>query len=174
VTISPALGLILSMPAQAWLFLSTVLAGAAIGVFYDVFRVLRKVTPHSAWVVQLEDVLFWITATGAMFYFMLNRNFGEIRPFVLVGTACGIAAYFATISPIVLKIAVGIVNFVKRVIIVIVRIITLPLKFMYHLMSPPIKNISNYSNKKLRIISRYSKMKVRKSVRNWSIRRKKV
>jgi len=170
----PALGLILSMPAQAWLFISTVLAGAAIGVFYDVFRVLRKVTPHSAWVVQLEDVIFWVIATCAMFYFMLNRNFGEIRPFVFVGTACGIAIYFTTISPIVIKIAVAIVNFVKRVMIVTIRIITLPLKFIYHLMRPPIKNISNYSNKKLRILSRYSKMKVRKSVRNWAIRRKKI
>jgi spore cortex biosynthesis protein YabQ len=75
--------MILSMSGQAWLFLSTVLAGAVIGLFFDVFRILRRTVPFLAKpvAVQFEDLFFWLLVTGATFYFMLNQNFGEIRLF---------------------------------------------------------------------------------------------
>jgi len=166
--------MILSMSNQGWLFLSTVLVGATIGLFYDFFRILRKTTPHSTWVVQLEDVLFWVIATGATFYFMLNRNFGEIRLFALLGTACGIILYFATISKIVLKISVTVINFFKRVIAAAIRIITLPLRFIFNLIAPPIKKFLFKRRKNLRTAARYGKIQVKKTMRNWFIMRKKV
>jgi hypothetical protein len=59
--------MILSMPAQAWLFVSTVMAGGAVGVFYDFFRVLRRTAPHRKWAVQLEDLFFWLAVTVLIF-----------------------------------------------------------------------------------------------------------
>jgi len=166
--------MILSMSNQGWLFLSTVIVGATIGLFYDVFRILRKTTPHSTWVVQLEDILFWVIATGAMFYFMLNRNFGEIRLFALLGAACGVILYFATVSKIVLKISVTVINFLKRVIMAAIRILTLPLRFIYNLFSPPIKKFLSKRRKNLHTAARYGKIQMKKTMRNWFIMRKKV
>ena len=166
--------MILSMPSQAWLFLSTVVAGMIIGLFYDVFRIIRKTTPHRAWVVQLEDVLFWVIATGAMFYFMLQHNFGEIRVFSLLGAACGATLYMATLSPLVLKISVTVIDFVKRVVTTVVRIICFPIKFLYGLISPPIRKFLVKRRKNLRTAVRYGKIHIKKTSRNWFILRKKV
>jgi len=162
------------LSGQGLLFLSTVAVGAAIGLFYDVFRIFRRVTTHSGWAVQLEDFLFWIFATAAMFYFMLNRNFGEIRLFSIIGAACGIALYFATISRLVLKISVTVINFIKRVIVAAVRIITLPLRFIFNFIAPPAKKFLRKRRKNLRKLAGYGKMQVKKTMRNWSILRKKV
>ena len=159
---------------QGWLFLSTVVVGAAIGLFYDFFRIFRKVAQHSAWAVHLEDMLFWVLATAAMFYFMLHRNFGEIRLFSLIGAACGIALYFATISRAVLKLSVAVINFTKRVIAAVVRIITLPIRFIFNLIAPPLKKFFSKRHKNLRNVARYGKMQMRKTTRNWSVLRKKV
>jgi len=166
--------MILSMSGQGLLFLSTVAVGAAIGLFYDFFRVFRRVATHSGWAVQLEDFLFWICATAAMFYFMLNRNFGEIRLFSIIGAACGIVLYFATISRVVLKVSVAVINFIKRVITAAVRIITLPLRFIFNLIAPPAKIFLSKRRKNLHNVARYGKMQMKKTMRNWSILRKKV
>ena len=159
---------------QAWLFLSTVVVGMVIGLFYDIFRIIRKTTPHRAWVVQLEDVLFWVTATGAMFYFMLQHNYGEIRVFSLLGTACGVVLYMATFSPWVLKVSTAVINFVKRVVTTVVGIICLPFKFLYRLISPPARKFLAKRRKNLRTAARYGKIHVKKMSRDWSILRKKV
>ncbi|MCL2287063.1 MAG: spore cortex biosynthesis protein YabQ [Firmicutes bacterium] len=163
-----------AISGQGWLFISTVVAGAAIGLFYDFFRIIRRVAAHSAWVVQLEDVIFWVFATAAMFYFMLNRNFGEIRFFAVIGTACGVMLYFAAISAAVLKVSVTAINFLKQVITAAIRIITLPLRFIYNLAAPPTRNFMAKRHKNLRNVARYGKIQMKKTMRSWFILRKKV
>ena len=166
--------MILSMSGQAWLFLSTAGVGAAIGLLYDGFRILRKTTPHFAFVVQLEDLFFWLAATGAMFYFMLSRNYGEIRPFALIGAGCGIALYFATVSPFILKFFVAVINYLKRVFAAAFRILSLPVRFIWVWVSPPIVKFINGRRKDLHGLARYGKIQMKKSARNLFILRKKV
>lgn len=163
------------MPSgQAWLFLSTVVVGMVIGLFYDIFRITRKVAPHSTLAVHFEDAVFWVLATGGMFYFMLHRNYGEIRPFALIGATCGVVLYFATVSRLVLKVSVTVINFVKRVIAAAVRIITLPVRFLFNLFAPPVKKFLLKRRKSLRTVAGYSKLKLKKYARNWKILRKKT
>ena len=166
--------MILSMPQQAWLFLSTVVIGAGLGLFYDVFRVLRKTAPHRGFAVQLEDLLFWLAVTALVFYFMLHRNYGEIRFFSLLGVAIGGALYFATISRLVLKVSVVVVNFLKRVIAAAVRIILLPLRLIVTWLRPPVIKLLRVIRKRLRLWMRYGKIRARKTARSWFIVRKKV
>jgi len=166
--------MILSMSGQVWLFLSTVLAGIAIGVFYDVFRILRKTTPHFALAVQLEDMFFWVTVTGAMFYFMLSQNYGEIRPFALIGAGCGVVLYFATVSRLILKFSVGLVNYLKKVFAAAFRIISLPVRFIWVHISPPVFKFTGNRRKDLHRIGRYGKMQIKKSTRDLFILRRKV
>jgi len=166
--------MILSMSGQAWLFLSTVVLGIAIGVFYDLFRIFRKTTPHFALAVQLEDFFFWVVVTAAMFYFMLSRNFGEIRPFSILGAGCGIVLYLATISRWVVKVAVVVVNYLKRVFAAAFRILTLPVRYVWVLVSPFVLKFFGNRKKDLRSAARYGKMKMKKTTREWFILRKKV
>jgi len=165
---------ILSMSGQAWLFLSVVLTGAAIGLVYDMFRVFRKTTPHSKLAVQIEDVAFWLTATGLTFYYMLHRNSGEIRPFVMVGIAIGVVLYFATLSRLVLVVFVAIVEYVKKVVRVAVRIILVPVRFVAALIEPHMRKAYKATQKKARRVKLYGRNKMRKAGQDFRILRKKV
>lgn len=166
--------MILSMPDQALLFLSTVLVGMAIGVCFDVFRVLRRVATHKSWLVQVQDILFWLVATLGMFYFLLHRNFGEIRGFALGGAAIGAVLYFCTLSKLVLKVAVTVIRFLQKVIVAAFRIISAPIRFLVRLIAPPVKKFAANRRKSLRLAARYGKMRVKKSTRNLFLFKKKV
>jgi len=166
--------MILSMSGQAWLFLSTVLVGAAIGLFYDAFRVIRKTANHNGLAVQIEDLIFWVTATGLTFYFMLHRNYGEIRPFAIIGVAVGILLYFATISRWVVTVFVAVVNYLKRVIISAVRIILVPVRLVAAWLSGPAGKAYGAARRQTRRIKRYGKGKMRAAVRDFGIVRRKV
>ncbi|MCL1863450.1 MAG: spore cortex biosynthesis protein YabQ [Defluviitaleaceae bacterium] len=168
--------MILDMGAQAWLFLSTVLAGAVIGVFYDFFRILRRVATrfNTAWLVTLEDFLFWVIVTFGMFYFMLNQNFGEIRFFSILGAGSGMAIYFATLSRFFVKIGVAVVNYIKKVIVTALRIIFLPIRIIAGWISPLVMPILQKARSGLIHLVRYGKIRMKKTNRNLFILRKKV
>jgi len=166
--------MILSMPAQAWLFLSTVLVGVAIGVFYDIFRIFRRILRHSSAIVQLEDLFFWLIVTGAVFYFMLHRNYGEIRPFTIIGVIIGAALYFATISQWIVKVFVAIIKYVIKVFLTVVRIILTPFRLFFTWISPPFVSFYGKIRANIQNISRNGKLRMKKSARNWSIMRKKI
>jgi spore cortex biosynthesis protein YabQ len=159
--------MILSMSGQAWLFLSTVLAGAAIGFFFDVFRILRKTVPLLATpaAVQLEDFIFWVAVTGGTFYFMLNQNYGEIRIFSVVGAGAGIALYFASVSRFVIIIFVAVIEYLKKVFAAAFKIIFFPVRMAFKWIYPKLR---------LRDFKRYGKIRLKKYLRNWFILRKKV
>lgn len=159
---------------QGLLFLSIVLVGASIGFFYDIFRILRKVVPHGYIAVQIEDILFWLVTTVATFYFILTRNFGEVRPFVLIAVACGMIIYFYTLSPIIRKVTVVVINFVVKVVRAVFGVITAPLRFIYKLVAPFIKIFLKKRHKNLRTVARYGKMQVRRTRQSIKILHKKV
>ena len=166
--------MILSMTGQAWLFLSTVIVGAAIGLFYDAFRIFRKTARHSGLAVQLEDLFFWVAATGLTFYYMLHRNYGEIRFFTLIGMAIGLVLYFATISRFVLVVFVTVINYLKRVVTTILRIFLMPVRIIAAWLAPPLGKACGAARKQMRRVKRYGKARLRKTVRDWDIMRKKV
>jgi spore cortex biosynthesis protein YabQ len=162
------------MSRQTMLFLSTVCAGAAIGLVYDGFRIFRKTAPHKNTAVQLEDLLFWLAVTIVFFYFMLNQNYGEIRFYSILGIALGMTVYFATISYYVVKVSVSVVEFFKRVVTAALRILFFPVNLLVKLLTPPAKKLTRVSRKHLHAVHIYGKMKLRKTARHWRIIRKKV
>ena len=161
--------MILSMMDQFRILFLSMLLGSVTGFIYDIFRIIRKVFKHSNLLIQLEDILFWLIATAVAFYFFLNRSYGEIRMFALLGTACGIVLYFATISRVVIKISVVVVNFVKRVIAAAVRIVLFPFQLFANVITPPAKKFVHNRRKNLRMAARYGKIQMKKARRSWGI-----
>jgi len=166
--------MILSMAGQAWLFLSTVLVGAAIGLFYDAFRVIRKTARHSGLAVTLEDFIFWVAATGLTFYYMLHRSYGEMRLFALIGIGVGVLLYFATVSRWVVVVFVAVVNYLKRVVVAVVRVVLVPVRLAAAWLAGPVGKVTGATRKHARRVRRYGKGKLRVAARDWGIVRKKV
>ena len=119
-----------SITGQGTLFLSTVLIGALIGFFYDIFRIIRMVFKHPNFLVQIEDVLYWLIATFLTFYLMLHINSGEIRIYIILGAFFGMAVYFFTLSIFIIKTSDILITFFKKVFFTIVAIVFAPIKLV--------------------------------------------
>lgn len=166
--------MILSMSEQAALFFSTVLVGAAVGLFYDLFRVMRRTVPHGRVTVQLQDAFFWVAATVLVFYFMLQRNQGDVRWFLLLGTAIGMVLYFVGVSRWVVRGLVAVVEFVKRVLAAALGLLLFPLRLLTAWLSPPVKKYCGIGRKKLRAAKRYGKIRMQQQAKRLRIFNKKV
>ena len=134
--------MIVSISEQANTFLIAVLTGIIIGVFYAVFRILRKILPHPDWLIQIEDLLYWIIVSAFMFLVLFTNNYGEIRAFALLGAFLGNIVYFFTISIVLMKFSDWIIYWIKRIINAIIKIIIMPLKLIIKILSYPFNWIS--------------------------------
>ena len=85
-----------------------------------------------------------------MFYFMLVKNYGEIRFFSIAGAVLGMVLYFCTLSIIIMGISAAVINFIKKVVLTAVRIIMAPLRFIIKLLTPLFRVMRSFLRKKAR------------------------
>ena len=126
---------------QAYLFFIFILNGIIIGILFDFFRILRKTFKTTDFVTYIEDLLFWILTGFSIIYFIFAFNNGEIRLFMFLGIALGIFIYMFLFSSYFIKINVIIINFFKKIIGKIFKIIFIPIKFIKKIFFKPISFI---------------------------------
>ncbi len=91
---------------QAVAFLWSVVLGAALGVLYDIFRILRIFRGRNPWVlVFLEDLLFSALAAISTAYVLSRIYYGQVRLFLLLGQGLGFLIYHKSIGRFVGKAA---------------------------------------------------------------------
>jgi len=170
--------MILSMSDQTWLFLTTVAAGFAIGFVYDIFRIVRKTIPHNNFIVQLEDILYCVAVSLLMFYFMLHRNYGEIRFFSIAGAALGMVLYFCSLSPLIMKVSVTVIRFFQKVVIAVLNILLWPIKAIIKLLAIPVKwlfrGIFIFFRKKVKFVRKGVASRIKTARKNIFVMLKKV
>jgi spore cortex biosynthesis protein YabQ len=111
---------------QTVAFLWSLGLGAAIGLFYDMFRISRLAFPTAALATGLEDVLFFAVCAAATFLFLLSNAEGKVRIFLLAGQLLGAVLYFATLSHVVVGFSRKIIAALRALIRVLVRLLILP------------------------------------------------
>ena len=131
--------MILSLSGQAVLFFSTVCIGALLGFLYDVFFMLRKAWKHPNLIIQLEDAVYWVLVMFTMFFFMLHKNYGEIRFFSILGAFLGMVLYFLTVSRLVRMVSTAIINGVKYILLLFFRILLTPFYLVYLCIREPVR-----------------------------------
>ena len=108
---------------QLYNFFIFTISGVAIGIFFDIFRALRKSYKTSNIITYIEDFLFWII-TGFFFLFILFKfNNGQIRVYLLVSLISGFIIYLLTISKYFIDISVTIICFLRKLILYPIKII---------------------------------------------------
>jgi hypothetical protein len=95
-----------------------VLLGAILIFAYDMLRILRRVIPHGNIWIGIEDMLYWVIFTIAVFLMMNNYDDGRIRGFALLGMAAGMTVYHIALSRIIVDVNVRIY---RAILIVIIR-----------------------------------------------------
>lgn len=119
---------------QASLFLIFTIEGIIIGLIFDIFRILRKSFKTNDIVTYVEDILFWLITGFLILYSIFIFNYGEIRFFMFVGIFLGAMFYMLLISRYVIKISVSVIDFLKRTIIFILKIVRFPFEFVYKIL----------------------------------------
>lgn len=94
-------------------FLTSILYGILLLVVYDCIRIFRRIVPHKAFFVALQDILFWLVASIVIFIMIYERNNGTIRGFAILGMLLGMIIYNQMLSKIVVK---GITLIIKTII----------------------------------------------------------
>ena len=114
--------------AQLYSLFIFAISGIIIGLFFDIFRVLRRSFKTSDLITYVEDIIFWI-CTGLFILLVLFKfSNGQIRSYTIIGLALGVIIYILTISKYFIKINVKIVTFIKGIVLKISKLILIPIK----------------------------------------------
>lgn len=118
---------------EAAIFFLSAVHGMLLCVVYDLFRALRRVIPHAAGMVSLEDFLYWIMACLLTFGFAFVRTDGVIRGYVIVGMLLGAVLYYAVFGSRVVGILAWMFGLVKRLIAAIWYVLSKPVKKLWQI-----------------------------------------
>ena len=88
----------ISLFSQGQSFLLALAAGAALGLVYDLLRLLRTARV-SRFLQEASDLLFWLLAAAALFLCGTVLEAGRVRLYLLLSMFCGGALYFLLLSP---------------------------------------------------------------------------
>lgn len=120
---------------QGYIFLIFIANGILIGIVFDVFRALRKCIKTNSIITNLEDVFFLIISGIIIIFSIYKYNYGQIRIYIFVSFLLGIMLYFKTLSKYFIKIDTVVINFlIKLIKIIIIK----NLKLIYFKLIKPI------------------------------------
>ena len=146
--------------SQGYLFLTALLLGVALCFFYDIFRVLRRVVPHTLQAVTLEDFLFWILWTLAVMTMLDAMDRGVVRGFSLGAVFLGMLLYLLCFSRSVLTVLVFLARGVLKVFRTVFGILLAPVrKFVVFIR--PIMRYNREKYRKKRLARRTDRMAAR-------------
>lgn len=153
---------------QTYIFLLACLAGLIAGFIFDIFRVKRKLVRTPDFIVQIEDILYWLIISVVLFVLMYYSNESEIRSYILLGILIGVIIYVLILSKYVFLFFVNTIRVLYKIIIfpinIFVKIFRIPIKIIvknllkikgkFHKISQILKSKLIFYNK---ILKRYNK-----------------
>ena len=152
---------------QIYLLLVFIGSGFLIGIFFDIFRILRKSFKTPDIITYLEDFLFWIITGIYLIFIFFKFSFGQIRLFMFASLIFGFVVYILTISKVFINFNVKIITILKKIISKIFKVILYPFEFLIKLLKriifKPITfitiNLFKIFNKNVKILNLFSKNK---------------
>lgn len=169
--------MILSMKSQIFIFAYIIGIGFLTGILYDLFRIIRKVIKHSNFFIHIEDIIYWILVTFIVFRFIISKNNGETRLFLIAGVMVGMILYFYTLSFIFVNSIMSVLHIIEKIIKTVIAIILFPIKLLIKIILVPLRIIKNFIIKLLSIIKKATsigRIKTKKSIQNIKILFKKT
>ena len=108
----------------------SILAGIITGILFDMYRIIRGLSNFKA-VMIVEDILFWILASIIVFTFLLY-NYAFLTPYVYIFICCTILLYMIFISKYFYSIEKFILDIIFKIIRVILKNLSYPLKLAFY------------------------------------------
>lgn len=126
-----------SVVDQMIAFILVMILGCFVGVLFDCYRTLRIIWRPGPWGTIIGDALFWVVVTSFAYVFLLLSTWGEVRFYVFLAMALGLAAYFRFVSKKVRCVLSLAYQFIARVLKSISKIISVIFKIIYKIILFP-------------------------------------
>ncbi len=97
------------LAGQTIQFLSALLLGGALSLFYDVFRIFRLAIKNATVAVFLQDILYFFLCGIISFFFIITVTEGVIRVVLIVGELLGWLLIHFTVGELIMKISGAII-----------------------------------------------------------------
>lgn len=88
---------------QSYVFSYTVYGGILIGIFYDIYRVLKGKKKGERLITSLWDLLFLFSVFAVVIWAVFSSSYGDIRAYVLIGFLVGFYLYEKLLGKIVIE-----------------------------------------------------------------------
>lgn len=124
----------LPINVQFNIVLYSILSGILIGVLYDLYNIVRGAKVPKI-IIMVEDILFWIFTSLAVFTFLLYMNYAFLNPYVYVFMIVTLVIYLKFISPMVLKIELYLISVFGKAIRIIFKTVIYPVKVIFYSIS---------------------------------------
>ncbi len=129
----------LSLATQTKGFLLSLGFGFIMGIFYDLFRIIRISISNGKIATIIFDILYCIFLCFSLFLFCLTINEGEVRFYLLAGAIAGFGVYYFSLGAIIFSFSERVVSFIKRRLKSVFNMIAFPFRFVFG----KIRNIFN-------------------------------
>lgn len=168
--------LLLSLSAECQYFLRACLLGAALGVFFDFFKILRRSFGGGMVVVCLQDLFYWLVVGYATFSFLLRYCDGRLRWFVFCGELLGWGLFRLTLGGLfvalgsgflnlIMRLVTGIIKWVIRFVRFLARTFIAPFLLLYRVFGVRIKTSAINRVNRVKKVCRNRKFRLKKQVK---------
>ncbi len=124
--------MIFDMGRQITLFIFSLLSGMLVGIFFDVYRVIRGFEQPGIIITAIQDLLFWILTGIIIFIFMMYTNYAYMSFNVFVYNGIGLFIYFKLFSHIFLLGYGKILNAILAIFRVTFYYLFYPIRIIFH------------------------------------------
>ena len=153
-------------------FIYFIIVGMLLSIIFDIFRILRRTIKTSDIITNIQDILFCIITGVIIILSIFYFNKGELRLYIFIGILLGITFYMIFISKYFIKINVTIINFIKKLLFLLIKPLIIILNFTKSLFFKPISfiiiNMKYFTIKNLQKIKKVTK-KEKKSIKQEGI-----
>ncbi|OMD35835.1 MULTISPECIES: spore cortex biosynthesis protein YabQ [Paenibacillus] len=123
-------------PAVQWVTLFyMIMAGLAMGLAYDSYRVLSLKFNFPKWLNAMLDLLYWLWAALLVFRMLYAGNQGQLRFYVFLGLFLGVWIYFLIFSVTVRRFVLMLIQSVQYMFRLLWRLVEIligtPLRWLW-------------------------------------------
>ncbi len=121
----------ISLAVQTKNFLLSLGLGFIMGIFYDVFRIIRLCISSKKIVIIIFDLLYCILLCFAFFIFLLTVNEGQFRFYLLMGAGVGFSVYYFSLGAIIFSFSNFLTELIKKWIKRIFAVLLFPFQWIF-------------------------------------------
>jgi len=127
---------------QIKIFLNTIAIGLIMGIVFDFYRALRGLVRPKKWTTGLSDLIVCLFLTCLVFLLLIFSNWGEVRVYVFLGLAIGLAIHFKYLSDLILQFWYNWFAFLGKSLRLMLKTALLPFVFVKMVFAFPLGVIS--------------------------------